>query len=103
MSRRHHPVELAPLPRVEHRARARAERQRITAELSRLAKAVTELDTPDDATEPGAAWRPPHHRDAERAKRRLLDGRRRRHWKQKAWKRRSAQRRAEARAWLLVG
>ena len=101
MSRRHHLVELAPVPRVESRARARSERQRISAELSLLAQAVADVDELD---EPGPAWRPPRHHDAERARRALSDGRRRRrHWKQKAWKRRSAQRRAEAIAWRVAG
>jgi hypothetical protein len=103
MSRRHHLVEQAPLARVESRAKARRERQRISAELTQLAGAVAAVE-PDDVDEPGPAWRPPHHHDAERAKKALGDAnRQRRHWKQKAWKRRSAQRRAEALAWRLTG
>jgi len=53
--------------------------------------------------EPGAAWKPEHHRDPEVARTKLANSTRpKRHWKMKMWKRRSAIRQARAEAFRLV-
>jgi hypothetical protein len=49
--------------------------------------------------EPGAAWKPVHHKDPEVAKEKVAKSTRtKRHWKLKMWKRRSANRLAKAEA-----
>ncbi len=102
MSKRHRSQESAPLPKAELRAQARGERHRINTELHTLAEAVTYGDVePDDVEEPGASFKPEHHRDAERDIKKLQP-RRFRHWKLKDWKRRTARRRAKAEAWRLA-
>jgi hypothetical protein len=93
MSKRHRTDEAVPLPRAELRAHAHAERHRVRGELHEMAGLVSHGVEPDDVTDPGAAWKPVHHHDAERAIRKS-DGRRRlRHWKRKDWKRRTVVRR----------
>jgi hypothetical protein len=94
MSTRHRSQELAPQARVELRAHAKSERQRINSELHAVASLVSGGLEPDDTSEPGAAWKPTHHHDAERAKAKSLKPRIR-HWKMKAWKRRTAERQAK--------
>jgi hypothetical protein len=83
------------------RAHARSERQRISSELHAVADMVSGGVEPDDASEPGAAWKPVHHHDAERAKAKVAK-RQLRHWKVKAWKRRSADRRAKNLAFQMA-
>ncbi len=101
MSTRHRSTETALPPRVELRAHARSERQRINCELQAVAIQVSGGLEPDDTVEPGAAWKPVHHHDAERAKKKI--GKRQlRHWKVKAWKRRTADRRARNEAFRLA-
>ena len=101
MSTRHRSQEVAPAPRVELRAHARSERQRINSELHAVATQVTGGLEPEDTWEPGAEWKPVHHHDAERAKAKA--GKRpMRHWKVKAWKRRTAERRAKNAAQILL-
>jgi hypothetical protein len=51
--------------------------------------------------EPGRAWVPLHHRDADRV--RPPEGKRARHWKLKMWKRRTTKRRERAQAFRLAG
>jgi hypothetical protein len=98
MSRRHRNGELVPIPRVELRAHARAERQRISTELTQLALRTTP-DEFDAMDEPAIGFKSLHHHDAERAKAQAERARRgRRHWKQKAWKRRTMMRRVKAMA-----
>jgi hypothetical protein len=60
---------------------------------------------PEDAHEPGAAWKPIHHHDSEVAKEKLAKQRRRnrRHWKTKMWKRRTKLRQDRAEAFRLAG
>ena len=54
---------------------------------------------PEDLHEPGAAWKPVHHHDAEVAKTKLANQKRgRRHWKTKMWKRRTKMRQERAEA-----
>ena len=101
MSTRHRSQDLAPQPTVELRAHARSERQRINSELHAVAGLVSTGTEPDDAAEPGAAWKPVHHHDPERAKAKLSK-RQLRHWKVKAWKRRTADRRAKNLAILAI-
>ncbi|MAT03716.1 MAG: hypothetical protein CL424_01560 [Acidimicrobiaceae bacterium] len=60
---------------------------------------------PEDLHEPGTAWKPIHHHDAEVAKEKLAKQRKRnrRHWKTKMWKRRTKMRQAKAEAFRLAG
>jgi hypothetical protein len=98
MSNRHRSQEIAPPARSEVRAHARSERHRVNTELQVLAEAVSSGTEPDDTVEPGHAWKPIHHHDAEQARKKLSGARRLRHWKLKEWKRRTAVRRARAKA-----
>lgn len=90
MSKRHRSEDGVPLPRAELRAHAHNERHRVKGELHELATQVRNGLEPDDAVEPGAAWKPAHHHDAERAVKKITGSRRLRHWKMKEWKRRTA-------------
>lgn len=101
MSTRHRSQDLAPQPRAELRAHARSERQRISSELAAVAGLVSSGLEPDDTVEPGAAWKPVHHHDSERAKAKSVKPRLR-HWKVKAWKRRTAERQAKNAALRLA-
>lgn len=101
MSNRHRSADQAPVPKAEIRAHARGERHRITTELHNVAERVSGGLEPDDVEEPGAEFKPVHHHDADKA-RKKANGRPLRHWKVKDWKRRSAVRRARARALRLA-
>lgn len=102
MSQRHRTTEAAPPPKMDLRAHAHNERHRIHSQLSLLATQVSCGLEPDEVHEPGRAWVPTHHHDAERAKAR--SGRVfPRHWKVKDWKRRTSLRRARAQAVRLAG
>jgi hypothetical protein len=84
----------ATLSPVERRAFARNERHRVHAELHAVEGWLAEME-PEDIVEPGDAYKPIHHHDAEKAKADLAKSRkRRRHWKVKEWKRRTALRRS---------
>jgi hypothetical protein len=86
MSRRHHSEFAEALAFEERRAHARRERQRVNVRLRELAVL-------GEGDEPGAGWRPERrHEFAVRP----VGRRRRRHWKQPFWKRRSASRRERA-------
>jgi hypothetical protein len=102
MSQRHRSQEVAPPPKMDLRAHAHNERHRINSELHAVAAIVSAGYEPDDVHEPGRAWVPLHHHDAERGK---AQGDRtpQRHWKMKMWKRRTAQRQAKAQAIRLAG
>ena len=101
MSQRHRTTEAAPPPpKADLRAKAHNERHRIHSELQAVANEVSAGAPPEDVHEPGRAWVPQHHRDAERV--RSEDGPKR-HWKLKMWKRRSAKRREKAAAFRLAG
>lgn len=104
MSNRHRNQEVVPASRAELRAHARGERHRISTELHTVATLVASGGLePDDADEPGAAWKPEHHHDADKAKAKLASSTRRlRHWKLKSWKRRTAERQAKAQAFKLL-
>lgn len=93
MSQRHRDGESFLPPRQERRAHAHSERHRIHVELQNVAQEVCAGVDPADVHEPGAAWKPMHHHDAEVAKSKLAKrNRAKRHWKTKAWKRRSLRR-----------
>ena len=77
------------------RAHAHNERHRIHSELTPLRPRSAAGFEPDEVHEPGRAWVPAHHHDAERAK--ATGGARpKRHWKMKMWKRRTTLRQAKA-------
>ena len=99
MSKRHRSQAAVPLPRAELRAHAHGERHRMRSELHELADRVSHGLEPDDADEPGAAWKPAHHHDAEKAVKKLDHARNARHWKVKEWKRRTLVRRRKAAAY----
>ena len=105
MSQRHRTTAEVPLPpKQELRAHAHSERQRMRVELSNVANQVSAGLDPADVHEPGAAWKPTHHKDPEVAKEQVLKrNRAKRHWKLKMWKRRSANRQAKAEAFRVVG
>lgn len=103
MSQRHRSESAALLPKQELRAHAHAERHRIHSELHLLSNAVGTSVEVDDADEPGVEWKPVHHHDANRARAKLDGAANTRHWKRKAWKRRTLQRRAKAMAFRLAG
>jgi len=102
MSQRHRTAEVPLPPKQELRAHAHSERRRINVALSDVANQVSAGLDPADVHEPGAAWKPVHHHDAEVARGKSKRGRKR-HWKLKMWKRRTTLRRAKAEAFRLVG
>ena len=91
MSQRHRASDEVMLPpREERRAHAHSERHRIHVELQSVAQEVSAGVEPEDVHEPGAAWKPTKHHDAEVAKSKLAKrNRSQRHWKTKMWKRRT--------------
>ena len=102
MSKRHRTEESVPLPRAELRAHAHAERHRVKGELHGLVNGVQHGMEVDDCDEPGAAWKPWHHHDAERAIKKADGARRQRHWKVKEWKRRTTVRKQKAAAFRRI-
>ena len=104
MSQRHRTAEVPLPPKQEVRARAHSERQRIHVELNQVAQEVSAGHDADDLHEPGTAWKPVHHHDSEVAKNKVAkQGRNRRHWKTKMWKRRTKIRQEKAEAFRLAG
>jgi hypothetical protein len=83
------------------RAHAHNERHRINSELQSVADQVSAGYEPDEVHEPGRAWVPSHHHDAEKAIK-ASSPKRLRHWKVKEWKRRSTVRKAKANAIRLA-
>ena len=103
MSQRHRDAELPMQPKQELRAHAHSERHRIHVQLSNVATQVSAGLDPADLHEPGAAWKPEHHRDPDVARTKLAKrSRAKRHWKTKMWKRRTALRQARAAAMKLA-
>ena len=103
MSQRHRSLEAAPPPpKMDLRAHAHNERHRINSELHAVAAQVSAGYEPEDVHEPGRAWVPLHHHDAERAKAHSTKTRTK-HWKMKMWKRRTTVRQAKAQAIRLAG
>jgi hypothetical protein len=105
MSQRHRTTEVQLPPKQELRAHAHSERHRIHVELSQVAQEVSAGLDAEDLHEPGTAWKPIHHHDAEVAKEKLAKQRKRnrRHWKTKMWKRRTNVRQERAEAFRLAG
>ena len=68
MSQRHRTADAPVPPKKEVSAHKHSERQRIQPELKTLANQVSAGIDPEDVHEPGAAWKPSHHHDAEVAK-----------------------------------
>ena len=101
MSQRHRSQEAVPPPKMDLRAHAHNERHRINSELHSVATQVSAGSEPDDLHEPGRAWVPLHHHDAERARNQAGRGTTK-HWKMKMWKRRTTVRRAKAEAFRVV-
>lgn len=101
MSQRHRSAEAPSPAKQEVRAHAHGERRRIQVELNAVANQVSGGLDPADVHEPGAAWKPEHHRDPDVA-RDKGNGRGLRHWKTKMWKRRSAMRQARSEAARLA-
>jgi len=104
MSQRHRTADVPLPPKQELRAHAHSERHRIHVELNQVAQEVSAGLDAEDLHEPGRAWKPIHHHDAEVAKRKVAKSKRnRRHWKTKMWKRRTKMRQARAEAFRLAG
>ncbi|MEM8619951.1 MAG: hypothetical protein AAGF73_09530 [Actinomycetota bacterium] len=98
MSQRHRTDEVPLQPKQEVRAHAHSERHRIHVELQNVAQDVSAGIDPADVHEPGSAWKPEHHHDAEKARKKLAKrSRTKRHWKTKMWKRRTLLRQERAR------
>src|SRR5688572_29029183 len=103
MSQRHRDADLPVPAKQELRAHAHGERHRIHVELSNVAAQISAGVDPADVHEPGAAWKPEHHRDPDVARSKLANhSRRRRHWKLKMWKRRTKLRQQRAAALRLA-
>ena len=102
MSQRHRTADVLPPPKEELRAQAHGERHRIHVELQDVANQVSSGLDPADCHEPGAAWKPSHHRDPDVAREKVAkSSKAKRHWKLKMWKRRTATRQAKAEAMRL--
>jgi hypothetical protein len=69
-----------------------------------VAQQVSAGFEPDEVHEPGRAWVPTHHHDAEKARKETKKAKseKLRHWKVKDWKRRSGVRKAKAKATRLA-
>lgn len=99
MSQRHRTDEVLVPIKQEVRAHAHNERHRIHVELQSVAQDVSAGIDPQDVHEPGEAWRPLRHHDAEVAKIKYAkQSVIKRHWKTKMWKRRTQVRRQRAEA-----
>jgi hypothetical protein len=93
MSNRHRTTEVALPHPEERRVQARSERHRVNTALNEVTGQILGGAEPDDVIEPGVGFRAKRHHDPTRAR---PSTRRRRHWKLKMWKRRTARRRAKA-------
>ena len=103
MGQRRRTAEVPVPGKEELRAQAHSERHRIHVELQDVAQQVSAGLDPADVHEPGAAWKPVHHKDPEVAKEKVAKSTKtKRHWKLKMWKRRTANRQAKAEAARVV-
>jgi hypothetical protein len=93
MSNRHRTTDVVLPHPEERRVQARSERHRVSTALADVTGQIQGGTEPDDVIEPGVGFRAERHHDPSRA---LPSSRRRRHWKLKMWKRRTAERRAKA-------
>ena len=97
MSQRNRDQDVPLQVKQEVRAHAHSEKHRIRVELQHAAKDISGGVDPADVHEPGEAWKPMHHHDAEVAKNKVAKrSRTKRHWKTKMWKRRTQVRRERA-------
>lgn len=90
-----HPVAV---PREEVKAHAHSERNRIRRELAEAVKMLDSGIEADLVDEPGVGWKVEKRHGYQPE---TIEDRRqkRRHWKQKAWKRRTMNRKRRAAAW----
>ena len=103
MSQRNRDLDVPMQVKQEVRARAHSERHRIRVELQTAAKDISGGIDPADVHEPGAAWKPMHHHDADVAKSKLAKrSATKRHWKTKMWKRRTQMRQEKIDAWKMT-
>jgi hypothetical protein len=93
MSNRHRTSDVVLPHPEERRVQARSERHRVNTALADVTGQILGGAEPDDVIEPGVGFRAERHHDPDRAR---PSKRRRRHWKLKMWKRRTAERRAKA-------
>ena len=100
MSNRHRTSEVVMPHHELRRVQARSERHRVTTYLADVTGQIQGGTEPDDVIEPGVAFRSERHHDPERSR---PSARRRRHWKLKMWKRRTAERRAKAALFRSTG
>ena len=93
MSNRHRTSDVVQPHPEERRVQSRSERHRVTTALADVTGQILAGAEPDDVVEPGVGFRAERHHDPTRAR---PSTRRRRHWKLKMWKRRTAERRMKA-------
>ena len=93
MSNRHRTTDVVLPHHEERRVQARSERHRVNTALADVTGQILGGAEPDDVVEPGVGFRAERHHDPDRSR---PSPRRRRHWKLKMWKRRTAERRAKA-------
>jgi hypothetical protein len=93
MSNRHRTGDVVLPHPEERRVHARSERRRVNTALADVTGQILGGAEPDDVIEPGIGFRAERHHDPAKAK---PSQRRRRHWKLKMWKRRTAARRLKA-------
>ena len=93
MSNRHRTSEVVLPHHEERRVQARSERHRVTTALADVTGQIHGGTEPDDIVEPSVGFRAERHHDPDRGRPSV---RRRRHWKLKMWKRRTATRRERA-------
>ena len=93
MSNRHRTSEVVLPHHEERRVQSRSERHRVSTALADVAGQIQGGAAPEDVDEPGVEFRAERHHDSTRTR---PSTRRRRHWKLKMWKRRTAARREKA-------
>ncbi|HEX5366787.1 MAG TPA: hypothetical protein VFW63_09030 [Acidimicrobiales bacterium] len=93
MSNRHRSSDVVLPHHEERRVQARSERHRVTTELAGVTGQIFGGVQPEDVDEPGVGFRAERRRRPDGAR---PSSRRRRHWKLKMWKRRTAERRTKA-------
>ena len=93
MSNCHRTTEVVLPHHEERRVQARSERHRVNTALADVTGQILGGAEPDDVIEPGVGFRAERHHDPVKA---TPSNRRRRHWKLKMWKRRTAACRAKA-------
>ena len=93
MSNRHRTGDVVLPHPEERRVHARSERHRVTTALADITGQIQGGAEPDEVIEPGIGFRAERHHDPAKAR---PSQRRRRHWKLKMWKRRTAARRLKA-------